>query len=44
MGIGVPAALSPMRRLKNGSRFPPGPTVNVVVFSRKNSRFSGRRG
>ena len=41
-GTGVPAALKPMRRLKNGTRFPPGPNEKTFVFSRKNSRFSGK--
>ena len=31
-----------MRRLKNGTRLPPGPNANVPEFSRKKSRFSGK--
>ena len=50
IGIGVPAALRPMRRLKNGTRFAelllnrglPPPNVKMPEFSRKKSRFSGK--
>ena len=50
IGIGVPASLIPIRRLKKSSvcpRFVPlaGPTlftVNAPAFSRKKGRFSGK--
>ena len=47
----LPAWLSPIRRLKNGSTFAdgllpfrfPAPTAKVPEFSRKKSRFSGKK-
>ena len=46
IGIGVPAALRPMVRLKNGTRLlallAGGPIWKAPWFSRKNSRFSGK--
>jgi hypothetical protein len=32
-----------MRRLKNGTRLSSGPNANVPEFSRKKSRFSGKK-
>jgi hypothetical protein len=50
IGIGVPLALRPIRRLKNGTRFSllelnrpcALPNVKMPEFSRKKSRFSGK--